>query len=624
MSYLQSMNPSQRSAVCHSGGPVQVLAGPGSGKTFTIVKRLQYLIEVQKISPESILVITFTKAAAKEMQSRFLREIRHSYSAVNFGTFHSVYYQILSRSGYFQDYSLVSEAEKKKIIIGIMQRNFSTPHLDPMECTEILNEISRIKNQETVEEVPESDNRNDKRKDNRNDNRKDNSHAIENIMEIYEEYCDMLKSLRKLDFDDMIRCCYDMLISNPRLLQKWQGFFSHLLVDEFQDINRLQYQVLKLLAAPDNHIFGVGDDDQSIYAFRGASPTVMQEFLNDYPDGRQIFLDINYRSTRPIVLAADKVISCNRQRIAKQGKALKDGSEVIVRSFTDKEKEYDFLMQEIQSLPAEVRKESAVILRTNYEVSLVAAKCAEKGIDVHSTEKAKDVFNHFIADDIMDYIRFACQEKTRGRYLNIINKPVRYISRKSVANMEGLIEERKVLEFYRENIDGRSEIRRFFADCDRIARMPPFLAVHYIRKGIGYDRYLKERARPGEYEEWMEIAAAVQESTRNCPAFEAWFGLIEQIRSMNQRTKQPEHNKNGSKGIRLITMHSAKGLEFHTVFLPHLNEGILPGRKSLTAEQIEEERRLFYVGMTRAKEKLWLLYTASPKDIPSRFLAPLL
>ncbi len=612
MSYLQLMNPSQRCAVCHPGGPVQVIAGPGSGKTFTIVKRLQYLIEVQKISPENILVITFTKAAAKEMQSRFLREIRRSYSAVNFGTFHSVYYQILSRSGYFQDYSLIGEAEKKKMLTGIVQRSFSIPYIDPAECTEILHEISRIKNREALEEVPDSD------------NGKENSPALKHIKEIYEEYRDMLQCLHKLDFDDMIRCCYDMLMAKPRLLQEWQSYFSHLLVDEFQDINRLQYQVLRLLAAPDNHIFGVGDDDQSIYAFRGASPAVMQEFLHDYPDGQQIFLDMNYRSTRPIVLAADKVISCNRQRIAKQGRSLRDGSEVMIRSFTDKESEYDFLLQEIQSLPAEVRKESAVILRTNHEVSQVAAKCAGKGIEIQTAEKTRNVFDHFIATDIIDYIRFASQEKTRGRFLNIINKPMRYISRKSVADIEEPVEERKVLEYYRENIDGQNEIKRFFADCDRIARMSPFLAVHYIRKGIGYDRYLKERARPGEYEEWLEIAAAIQESTKDCPAFEAWFGLTERSRTQNQKTKKPEHVKNESKGIRLITMHSSKGLEFHTVFLPHLNEGILPGRKSLTAEQIEEERRLFYVGMTRAKEKLWLLYTASPKDIPSRFLATLL
>ncbi len=624
MSYLQSMNQSQRCAVCHSGGPVQILAGPGSGKTFTIVNRLQYLIEVVRVPPENILVITFTKAAAKEMQSRFLREIRRSYSAVNFGTFHSVYYQILSRSGYFQD--LIGEADRRKLITGIIKRSFLTPHVDPIECSEILSEISRIKNMETdvIRETEATEAGTDR------------SHPSAHIMEIYEEYGDMLKSARKLDFDDMIRSCYDMLTDNPRLLREWQGYFSHILVDEFQDINRLQYQVLKLLAAPDNHIFGVGDDDQSIYAFRGAKPAVMQEFLDDYPDARQIFMDINYRSTRPIVLAADKVISGNRQRIAKQGQALRDGSEVMICSFADKESELAFLLAEIQSLPTAIRKEAAVILRTNHEVSLLAARCAEKGITVQTTGKIKDVFTHFIAADIMDYIRFSSQEKTRGRYLNIINKPMRYISRKSVADADGLVEERQVLAYYRGNIDGMNETKRFFADCQRIARMSPYLAIHYIRKGIGYDRYLRERARPGEYDEWMEIADAIQASARNCQAFEEWFGLTEKIHSRNQQTGQPGNNRNlnnqvnnqnnsqnESRGIRLLTMHGAKGLEFHTVFLPRLNEGILPGRKAITTEQIEEERRLFYVGMTRAKEQLWLLYTASQKAVPSRFLAPL-
>lgn len=634
MSLLQSMNLSQQSAVCHVGGPVQVLAGPGSGKTYTIVKRLQYLIEVQRIPPDSILVITFTKAAAKEMQSRFLREIRRSYSAVNFGTFHSVYYQIVSRSGKFQDYILISESEKRKIVYGIMQNSFAKPGIDPAECMEILNGISRIKNLEKAVLKPPHLNENiynTENIDNTGDTAStsildsNHDHYLDNttdITEIYEEYCDILKSSRKLDFDDMIRSCYDMLLHIPRLLKEWQDYFSHILVDEFQDINRLQYQVLKLLAAPDNHIFGVGDDDQSIYAFRGASPAVMQEFMMDYPEGRQIFMDMNYRSTLPIVAAADKVISQNRQRIAKKGRALRDGSEVMIRSFDNKESEDIFLLEEIEKLPYDIRNESAVILRTNHEVSQVAAKCAGKGIAVRTVEKTKDIFTHFIAADMIDYIRFACQEKTRGRYLSIINKPMRYISRKSVADLEGMIEERKILEYYRENIDGANEIRRFFADCRRIAQMSPFLAIHYIRKGIGYDRYLRERARPGEYGEWMEIADALQESARNCPGFDKWFALTDKKYSPEQNS--PENNRKENRGIRLTTMHSAKGLEFHTVFLPHLNEGILPGRKSRTSEQIEEERRLFYVAMTRAKEKLCLLYTASQKDIPSRFLEPLL
>ncbi len=579
-------NQAQHCAITHSSGPMQVLAGPGSGKTTTIVKRVRYLVEVLKVPPETILVITFTKAAAQEMQSRFLTEIRRSYSAVNFGTFHSIYYQILIRSGYLKDFSLMTENEKTKMIKNILKQSSME------ECGDVLSEISRIKNLEEP--------------------------SSPQISEIFTEYCEMQKTVKKIDFDDMIRECHNMLIQNRHILEQWQQYFSYILVDEFQDINRLQYQILKLLAAPENNLFVVGDDDQSIYGFRGAKPAVISEFAEDYPTCKQVFLTVNYRSTNAIVEAAEKVIARNRQHIEKNCHALRAGSEVALIPFAEKEAENSFLMEQLKSLSPEISKSSAVILRTNHEAALLAVQCMEAGIPVWTAEKMPDIFTHFIGVDLMNYVQFAYQEKTRERFLNIINKPLRYISRKSVVTLEGVISEREILQYYEGNIDSQDEIRRFFKNCRQIAEMSPFLALHYIRKGIGYDRYLKERAKPGEYEEWMTIADKIQESAHGCTSFEEWFELVENV---HQLCKQKPGVKNG---IGLMTMHSSKGLEFHTVFLSHLNEGIVPNKKALTTEQIEEERRLFYVAMTRAKEKLWLLYTASSKSTPSRFLEPLL
>lgn len=593
MEHPNHQNNAQQRAIRHDEGPLLVLAGPGSGKTYTIVKRIRYLIETCRIPPAGILVITFTKAAAREMQSRFLTEIRRSYSAVNFGTFHSIYYQILSRSGYIPNFSLVTDAEKFKIIKTVLRPYYPNENLDRTECEAVLHDIGRLKNME-----PAVGNN-------------------ENIKFIYDEYCELLKSVKKMDFDDMIMYCHEMLVRNPQILAGWQQYFTDILVDEFQDINRRQYQILKLLAAPADRLFCVGDDDQSIYGFRGARPAVMSEFLQDFPHCRPVLLDFNYRSTRPIVEAAGKVIAVNRQRLDKNYQARREGGDVIRHSFPDRERENEYLLAELKGRPAELYRETAVILRTNFEVALLAVKCAEQGIPVRASARPRDIFAHFIGTDLMDYLLFAGGERTRARYLNIINKPMRCLSRRSVAAVNGLVEEIDIVNYYHNNSEVLPEVRRFFADCERIARLPPFLAVQFIRKGIGYDRYLKERARPEEYQEWQAIADAVQESARSHRDVPQWQ---EAIANLSRIMPAPGAVADG---IQLMTMHGAKGLEFQTVYLPHLNEGILPNKKALTAEQIEEERRLFYVGMTRAKEKLVLLWTESPKDTPSRFLEPL-
>jgi DNA helicase-2/ATP-dependent DNA helicase PcrA len=592
-----NINPAQRKAIAHTDGPIEVLAGPGSGKTFTIVKRILYLIERQKIPPEKILVITFTRAAALEMQSRFLQEIRRSYSAVNFGTFHSVYYQMLIRSGYAKDRTLISEQDKRKILRSLLHHLFPHQTFGPADYAEILNEISLRKNLEPPK------------------------HEREKFAEIYDEYREMMKEAGKMDFDDMILCCHEMLAGDEKTRRVWQDYFSFIMVDEFQDINRLQYQALKLIAAPRNNLFVVGDDDQSIYGFRGATPTVMQDFLRDFPDCGQVLLDVNYRSTRQVVATAASVIACNQNRLPKDYHALRDGAKPTVFSFAAREGEDAWLLAEIEKLERASLKDTAVILRTNFEVSHLAAQCVNAGIPVQTTEKTKDIFSHFIASDLLDYLHFAVGPKERSRFLSIVNKPLRYLSRKCVANLTGEVNEEYVLAYYRDNCDGMSEVRRFFADCRRMAGLSPYLALNFIRKGVGYERYLKDKAKPGEFAEWLEVCDQLQESARGLATHEEWFELVEGQRKMAADKDGGADVAKPAEGLNIITMHGAKGLEFHTVFLPHLNEGTLPGAKSLTDEQIEEERRLFYVGLTRAKERLCLTYTESAKYTPSRFLA---
>ena len=603
-----STNPGQERAICHVSGPIEVLAGPGSGKTFTIVRRILHLIEAERVPPEKILVITFTKAAALEMQSRFLKEIRRSYSAVSFGTFHSIYYQIITRSGYLPDYSLISEPEKKKILRSILNHYHPSRVFSQTEYAEILSEISLRKNME----APRT--------------------AYDKFDNIYEEYCGMLSDIRKIDFDDMILCCHEMLSANEKTLKTWQQYFSYVLVDEFQDINRLQYMVLKQIVAPKNNLFIVGDDDQSIYGFRGAAPAMMQEFLSDFTGCEQVLLGTNYRSSRQIVAAASAVIAVNEQRFKKDYQAMRDGPVPQLISFAKREAEDEWILDAVAKAAPTARADMAIIMRTNHERKMMAAKCENRGIRVQSAEKAPDIFAHFCAQDILDYILFSLGPKERSRFLNIINKPMRYLSRKCVATLSGEVTLEAVLSYYRggaqgDNADALAEIRRFFAACNRIASLSPHLAINYIRKGIGYDRYLKERGRPHEFNEWMGICDLVQESAQGMDSYEEWFDVIAGYNKLADagegRQKADARAENKAEGLHIITMHGAKGLEYKTVFLPHLNEGVLPGAKSLSDEQIEEERRLFYVGMTRAKEELYLTYTQSLKLVPSRFLLPI-
>lgn len=594
-------NPGQARAIAHTDGPIQVLAGPGSGKTFTIVQRILNLINHQKIPPEKILVITFTKAAALEMQARFLKEIRRSYSAVNFGTFHSIYYQMLSRSGYLHDFSLITEFDKIKTLRKILNHLFPIQTFGPSEYAEILNEISLCKNFEL------------------------GGQPRERFTDIYEGYCEMLKESRKMDFDDMILFCHQMFNEHGEILAKWQNYFSHIMVDEFQDINRLQYLVLKQIAAPRNNLFIVGDDDQSIYGFRGANPAVMQDFLKDFSDCKKVVLGTNYRSTREIVGAAAKVIVLNENRMAKEYQALRDGEKPSLESFTKREDEDQWIIEKILACPADSYQDMAIIVRTNFEVSLMASKCAGKGIKVRVVEKVKDIFSHFAVSDILDYIYFSKGPMERGRFLNIINKPMRYISRKAAAELTDTLSEKEILAYYKGDMDSQGEIRRFFGACRRIAGLSPYLAINFIRNGVGYDRYLKERAKPHEFAEWMHVCDELQESARGYETVDDWLLMMEGMKVLaeEQKEKKQAKKKEAASGLNIITMHSSKGLEFQTVFLPHLNEGTLPEPKSLTDEQIEEERRLFYVGMTRAKELLYMTYTESAKYVPSRFLEPL-
>ena len=326
-------NPSQKRAIAHLSGPMMVLAGPGSGKTSVIVERTAYLIAQGKIPASSILVVTFSKAAALEMKDRFLKFIGEERSGVTFGTFHGVFYGILKQAYGLGAGNILSEEEKHEILkeLAFLYSEELAQEGDFLD--EVAKEISVVKgNCISLEHYYSS------------------CCPDEVFRQIYTGYRKRLKERRKLDFDDMLLYCYELFRERADILNAWRQKFRYILVDEFQDINRLQYDIVRMLAAPDDNLFIVGDDDQSIYHFRGARPEIMLNFTKDYPKAETVLLDVNYRCSSNILGTAVKVIDCNRKRFKKKlSTPNEEGDVVCCLEFDNPREEYMSVVQELKA-----------------------------------------------------------------------------------------------------------------------------------------------------------------------------------------------------------------------------------------------------------------------------------
>lgn len=607
----KDLSEAQITAIKHASGPIQVLAGPGSGKTYLTIRRIRHLIQHHGISPNKILVITFTKAAATEMKERFYQLTKGAYQEVNFGTFHSVFFHILRQSGK-QNLSLASAAERYKYLKHILY-SLNIEEVDnPELLSNLLKSISSVKNKlEHLEDnisaicqnivVDGAD-----------------EEILDNFPAIYEEYQRIMKEQNRIDFDDMIILCAKLLKENERARKFWQNAFSHILVDEFQDISPLQYQILKYLALPDNNIFVVGDDDQSIYGFRGAGPEIMKHFTRDYPDTCQITLEINYRSGTSIVAAADTVISDNKNRYEKKIEACNNSGYVEVKSFLSKEEEYEYMTNELLQKPIEDLSQCAIIYRTNAEAAFCSRMLTTHRIPYHLHDKVDNLFEHYISKDILAYLNFANDtfsnyEKTgkRSDFLRFMNKPLRYIKRDAVSS-SAIVTEKLLYDYYREQYYMLKYISKVFVDLKRISALRPYLAIDYIRHKIGYEAYLCTDKKKDEQMIIKDTLDEIQKTAVDYHTLAEWKQYVEEY----SETLAKENNRQAesSKGVQLLTMHASKGLEYEKVYLPDIKRGSMPNKKAVTPEALEEERRLLYVAMTRAKKRLEILYygEASP------------
>ncbi|MCM1050197.1 MAG: ATP-dependent helicase [Clostridiales bacterium] len=620
-----TINPVQKSAIEFAAGAMQVIAGPGSGKTFVITQRIRYLIDCCKIEPADILVITFTKAAAKEMQQRFRRLMDKKDTSVNFGTFHAVFYHILRQTGKYRNYTLITEIEKRKLLLHILHMPASAMLLNNEKVENVLEQIGRLKNNgEKIDELPA-------------EAFSDDSLDANELKRIYREYNQYLKEFNKLDFDDMGLLCLKLLRENSELLNQWRERYRYIMIDEFQDINSLQYEIIKEIAAPLNNLFVVGDDDQSIYGFRGANPDIMRKFMKDYPEAKQLILDINYRCHEQIVNASLSVIDMNKNRFEKAIRAShNDGKGVLIHSYPDADTENEELIHMLKELAAKnthkALSNTAVIYRTNHECSLLAEKMLVNKIPFIMREKIQCQYDHFVIKDILAYMEFANGNRSREIFHLFMNRPLRYLKKDSAVNNPVVLEE--LLKYYRDDDKMQEVSRKLFHHIERVGSLKPYTAINYIRKVIGYDDYIRHNYDKETSEKLLSIADNFQAFSKQYDSFLNMNDYISQCRELVRNKREEvksamassEAAKAESEGICLLTMHASKGLEFDTVYLPDVNEGRIPLKKSVTKEAIEEERRMFYVAMTRAKKELHILYCSQKdgRDTPSRFLEPVL
>lgn len=604
----KKLNTAQQKAVCHETGPMLVLAGPGSGKTTVLLCRISRLLERGLAKPQEILALTFSKAAAEEMKTRF--ENLNGASGVSFGTFHSIFFRIL-RSRYGWNVEQIFQEEERRSILrnSIEAEKWDIPDLEEyisqfFSQLSLMNSELEQPNRFTPVGMP-----------------------VEEFRKLYRAYEGYKERHEKLDFDDMLTQCYQLLREDAAAREYWQRKYKFILVDEFQDVNQAQFACLQILAEKHQNLFVVGDDDQSIYAFRGARPDFLLHFPTLYPAAKKVTLNTNYRSTERIVNLAERVIGNNEVRFVKNMKGIGEaGDKVTFFLAEDAAKEAAHIAEKIGRLLDEgvPLTEIAVIYRTNLQGGAFARELYKRGIPYDLRDNSGNVYEHWVAKDLLAYLLLAENEESDSALRRILNKPKRYIGKDLLAEAEAMPYTLLRSFFVCPSLKGWQEenLENLRIDLNQIRKRTPYDALKYIRKVIGYDEYLEEFAayRRTSAQVLQEIADEIMETAKDCADVRSFREQLERLSlQMKEQSRKKGQKRNG---VALMTMHGAKGLEFRAVFLPSLVEGIVPHEKGM--DTVAEERRLFYVAMTRASEKLCLsaiLQRYEKERKPSRFLA---
>ncbi|MGL5712717.1 MAG: ATP-dependent helicase [Paraclostridium sp.] len=602
---INKLNNNQRQAVEHINGPCMVLAGPGSGKTRVITYRIVNMVINKNINPKNILAISFTKASSMEMKNRAI-SLSHDnrLNNVTYGTFHSVFFRILR---FFEKYELdciLDEKNKKYAIKGIL-KNLNVENADDDDCIlSVINEISYVKN-ELMDKL----------------NFDSEILTKDEFMKTYNMYEDYKAQMKKIDFDDMLIKTYYLLKDNKNALDRVRNVYKYILVDEFQDINKVQFEVIKLIASPINNIFVVGDEDQSIYGFRGSRPDFLLEFEQYFNDSKKYILDINYRSKKGIIDIANKLIHKNENRYEKVIKC--DREEKGIVKYINSEDSED----EARQIAKDILNKSednninyddfAVIYRTNIQSRALVDVFMDMHIPFVVRDSIVTIYDHWVAKDLLAYLRLAIDPYTNEDWARIINKPFRYISKDSIKLVS---EDKNFIDalitkggLHPKQIKTLNDLE---IDISYLKTLYPKDAISYIRTSLDYDRYVLDycsnrKMKPGGLVEILNELESSSSNFKNIPEY------LDHIEKVKNEIIENRNNKN-SEGVIFTTMHSAKGLEFPYVYIIGTNEGTIPHEKSCDVdddlkrkESIEEERRLLYVGITRAQDEL---YISIPKN----------
>ena len=597
-----SMNPAQLEAVHTIEGPVIIISCPGSGKTTTLIHRVRFMIEC-RIDPASILTVTFTNAAAARMK-HYYQKVFGREDALQFLTIHSLCFGILRREGLYGPGDILKEEERRRFVYQQVSR--MTWVNDPWELTgALLTDFSVVRNNDIDPDAYEPE--------------ACPSRTFREVLRSYDEYRDRN---HKIDFDDMLIQCRELL-RDPEILSRWQKRFQYIQCDEYQDTNGLQRDILYMLAGEKKNLCVVGDDDQSIYMFRGARPEIMLRFEKDFPGCRIIHLSTNYRSGQAIVDRAGLVIGHNRARYQKdflsdRGQKGAEGK-VLCQSFEGRSDEMDYVVTCIRDAARKgvPYKEMAVLFRTGRQAQLPAAALMKAGIPAFSTESVRSIYEGWVFDGIRTYVKLSLGQAGPDAMLYVLNRPSRYLKEEyfkdcsySLSSMLRAASylKREAYWKYEAARESLTDWMKAFGPAVLKPTDEPYLVFQALKSesgGIGYDAYIRSYAeyRKLDPEELLGDFAQMEADARTFRTIQDWLDFAEASAAGARSSGRPRDPQ----GVVLTTMHKAKGLEWRCVFLIDVNKDLVPHKNAQTPVEIEEERRLFYVAMTRAKDWLYIL-----------------
>ena len=597
-----SMNPAQLEAVHTVEGPLIIISCPGSGKTTTLIHRVRYLTECG-IDPASILTVTFTNAAAARMKS-YYQKVFGREARAHFMTIHSLCFGILREEGLYGPGDILKEEEKRRFLYQHISRMSWVN--DPWELTQaVMTHFSVVRNNDLDPETYEP--------------QECPGRVFRDLLRLYDDFRDQQ---HKIDFDDMLIQCREVL-RDPEILARWQDRFRYIQCDEYQDTNNLQKDILYLLAGDRKNLCVVGDDDQSIYMFRGARPEIMLRFEEDFPGCKVVHLSVNYRSGARIVDRAALVIAHNRARyqkefISSRGEEGVEG-QVVFQHFDGRAEEMDYLVTCIQAAMKKglAPRQIAVLFRTGRQAQLPAAALMKANIPVYSTEAFRSIYEGWVFEGIRTYITLSLGQAGPGGMLYVLNRPSRYLKEEYFRNcpysLSAMLRAASYLKKdaywkYEAARDSLTAWMKAFGPAVLRPTDPPIRVFEALKSetgGIGYDDYIRSYAeyRKLDAEALLGDFAQMEADARTFRTIQDWLDYAMDAAARIKASAIPKNPE----GVALTTMHKAKGLEWKCVFVIDVNQDLVPHKNAESPEETEEERRLFYVSMTRAADSLFLL-----------------